>query len=543
MGLKTKTHVGRTLIALAGAFAMGWSGVGLAAQPALADTLCVARATTRCFSTVQAAVDAAHDGDTIMIGPGTFAGGITIDKSVELVGAGARATIIKGGGPVITIGTMFAPTQPTVSISRVTVTGGLTTTKPPGFHLTIGGGIWIPPAAGDTTGATVSIGDSVITRNTVAPATADPPPTDPPNPRCGPLGCAFAAGGGIANSGTLTVTNTRISDNAVGPSIASEAGGGGIRNRPMGTLTLRRSFVTNNRVVAIAPNGVFAIAGGISAHGVITIEDSVVSDNSVSLDASLSGEAATEAAAFDGGIELSENPSAAITRTTVRGNSVEARNDSGPVLAGGGAIGTDEGVSLLLRDSAINHNSVSATSTAPGAIATAYAGGLEIQGVEEVTGSRFFANEVRASAPAGFPVAAGGGIFAWTFAPATVSDSVVADNSVASSTTSGEVFAGGGGVFNAGQLTLRRTVVAANDAAGAGPAGVAQGGGLWNGFVSLPGFPENVELTLIDARVTGNKLTGSAGIGLEGGGIFTAFPITMSGTVIAGNEPDQCSGC
>ena len=35
-----------------------------------------------CFSTLKAAVGAAHDGDTIAIAPGTFAGGVTIDVSV-----------------------------------------------------------------------------------------------------------------------------------------------------------------------------------------------------------------------------------------------------------------------------------------------------------------------------------------------------------------------------------------------------------------------------------------------------------------------------
>jgi hypothetical protein len=64
-----------------------------------------------------------------------------------------------------------------------------------------------------------------------------------------------------------------------------------------------------------------------------------------------------------------------------------------------------------------------------------------------------------------------------------------------------------------------------------------------NGFVPLPGFPETVQLTLINARITGNKLTASAGIGREGGWIFTEFPMTLIGTVIAGNQPDQCFGC
>ncbi len=52
-----------------------------------AATLCVG-GKAGCFPTIQAALDAAQDGDTIAIGPGTFAGGITVLKSVQLVGVG-----------------------------------------------------------------------------------------------------------------------------------------------------------------------------------------------------------------------------------------------------------------------------------------------------------------------------------------------------------------------------------------------------------------------------------------------------------------------
>src|SRR5262245_56069949 len=62
--------------------------VGASSAAAVAPGLCVG-ATQGCLATVQAAVDAAQDGDTIRIEPGTFQGGITIPKSVRLVGAGA----------------------------------------------------------------------------------------------------------------------------------------------------------------------------------------------------------------------------------------------------------------------------------------------------------------------------------------------------------------------------------------------------------------------------------------------------------------------
>ena len=45
---------------------------------------------------------------------------------MHLVGAGARLTTIRGGGPVLTIGTFGAATEPSVSITGVEVTGGVT---------------------------------------------------------------------------------------------------------------------------------------------------------------------------------------------------------------------------------------------------------------------------------------------------------------------------------------------------------------------------------------------------------------------------------
>src|SRR5437764_10017615 len=121
--------------------ALALVGAGSAASAVAGATLCVGG--SGCFSTIQAAVDAAHDGDTIRIAPGTFAGGVAIDVSVDIRGAGAGATIISGGGPVVTIGVEQADVEPTVSISGVTITGGVNTSFPD-HAVTQGGGVRIP---------------------------------------------------------------------------------------------------------------------------------------------------------------------------------------------------------------------------------------------------------------------------------------------------------------------------------------------------------------------------------------------------------------
>ena len=50
--------------------------------------------------------------------------------------------------------------------------------------------------------------------------------------------------------------------------------------------------------------------------------------------------------------------------------------------------------------------------------------------------------------------------------------------------------------------------------------------------------------------MTANRLAASPGIVSQGGGLYTAdsftgtpFPVTLTGVVIQGNEPDQCVGC
>ena len=43
--------------------------------------------------------------------------------------------------------------------------------------------------------------------------------------------------------------------------------------------------------------------------------------------------------------------------------------------------------------------------------------------------------------------------------------------------------------------------------------------------------------------MTRNRVSGSAAIEVEGGGIFTDFPITLDASRVAKNSPAQCSGC
>src|SRR5262249_9674803 len=82
--LMKKPRVKRSLFAALLAIA----AATIAAGRASAATLSVCPSGCA-FTQIAPALAAANDGDTISIGAGTYNGGLTVDKSVKLVGAGA----------------------------------------------------------------------------------------------------------------------------------------------------------------------------------------------------------------------------------------------------------------------------------------------------------------------------------------------------------------------------------------------------------------------------------------------------------------------
>ena len=518
---------------------------GVAAAKAPAGTLCVG-STPGCYSTIQAAVDAAHQGDTITVEPGTFAGGVTIDVSVRLVGAGAGGTIISGGGPVLTIGEFGASAEPTVSIDGVTITGGITRSSPESVPFTgqegvfaAGGGVEIPPNADFSGGATVTIADSVITGNRVAPS--DTAPFGPPCPG-GPCPFAFAGGGGIDSWGTLTLRSTTVSDNLVGSAsglstLASDADGGAITSF-LGPLTIEGSFIHGNRASATGANARFAEGGAISASdGTLRISSSSVTDNVAALEASLPN--SVELLANGGGIHLSGDVRrAGISDSTISGNSVRMTNAVGDAEAFSGGVHVNLGTAFTMSNSVVSDNSVSsATLAGSSGNAEGDSGAGEMLGT--ISNTRLTDNTVTVTSSAGDATAFAGAIIDF----GSITNSLISDNHVHASSPSGTAFAAGGAiVVDEAGLTFRNSEVSGNtiDANGAG--GTVQGGGIFDAPIDdgPPGGP----LTLVDSEVTDNALTGSGAITRQGGGLYIQnLPLTLRHSVIAGNSPDQCFGC
>jgi hypothetical protein len=478
-----------------------------------------------CFATIQGAVAAAQNGDTIRIGVGSFAGGVTIDKSVSLMGVSAAATRIVGGGPVVTIGKWLAPDPPTVSITGVTITGGLNDSQPdtladhPGFFVA-GGGVFIPVAEGGATGATVRISNSVITGNRVT--AGEPVEVCSQPPVLDRVECSRASGGGIANWGTLTVTDSRVVGNVAGATatsggLATDARGGGIFIANQGSVTVRHSVVSGNRSAVVAPHGRWAESGGIAVYGTLRVEDSLISHNHADAALALPGKflGGNQGEAIGGGLRISsrnENPDAQATiiRSTISDNSVTTTNTVGDAYAPAGGI-SDKG-RLVLVDSRVVRNTATA-SVPPNSdtLAVAAYGGVQVE-----------------------------------VAAATIRTSQISHNTVTALNANGPTWAIAGGVGSAGgQVTLDRTLVIGNHGTVNGTTGLALGGGIFNGQIE-----DRPQLALSHSVVTANQLTATSGITPKGGGIYTADfltddprPIIDTDTVIAGNHPDQCFGC
>ncbi|HST17366.1 MAG TPA: hypothetical protein VLK36_06830 [Gaiellaceae bacterium] len=486
-------------------------GVGVVAGPAAAGTVCVGPK-SGCFPQLQPAIAAAADGDTITVAPGTYTGGITIDKSIRVQGAGSGATVIKGGGPVVTIFRATAPDGLNVSIDGVSITGGVNSTQPDP-EVTFGGGIWIPTSQLDHPpfngiGATVAISNSEITGNVVTSNSAIPPGF------CGPRACGFNSGGGIDNGGALTLTNSRVTNNTAGStsasaSAASDPNSGGIDNRFASTLVVHRSIVSGNHVLANSPIAASASAGGIGSPGLLDVEDSVVSDNTVEYTGALVDDA--DQAGFAGGVLVNQFDFYPHDPATI-------------------------------RNTLITGNRVIATNTDTSAFPQGYGGGVVALGAALFDHVQLTGNTVQVNG-VGLALGDGGGME--VDAPVTMRDSIVARNSVSVHGQAGAVGFGGGLAMFGGDLTLERTLVLANTVSATGAVaplpfpGGALGGGISNGGPDVP----SANLTLTNSVVLGNSLTASTGYVVQGGGVFNGGTVTRTRTLIAGNKPDDCFGC
>jgi hypothetical protein len=518
------------------------------------------------FAEIAPAVAAAKSGDTIRIGSGTYTGGVTIDISVNLAGAGPGATIIRGGGSVLTIGMFGALREPAVSISGVTITGGIARSSPESIPFTgkagvwaAGGGIEIPPGAHHTAGATVTISDSVITGNRADPSTTVPSgftcPGHFPKSQC-PFAPAW--GGGIDTWGSLTLEYSTVTGNGVGaaaglPGVASDADGAGIYSR-QGSLTLIHTEVSDNDAIAAAPDGRYAEGAAIYAgypgfgptggSDALTVRDSVIAGNIARLTSNFprffGGKFQDPTANSGGLVDGAGVSSTTIQNTHVTDNTAIAEDLSGEPSAIDAALNVSNGT-LVMTSSVISGNRAiteASTSANVGPAGSA----LEVDGGGTISNTLITGNYATMVSPHGAAAVNGAvGLFGNT-SLLTVLDSTISGNAATATSTTGPASVQGAGIFNDGLLKLIGDTISGNSGTATGPSGEAQGGGIWNG-TTFTGPP--VQLTLQYTSVTRNSLTGSHGITAHGGGLFSMSPatVTLTHSLIALNKPDQCTGC
>jgi hypothetical protein len=503
------------------------------------------------FSQVAPAVGAARDGDTIAVAQGTYAGGIPIDVSVKITGAGPGLTVIRGGGPVVTIGSSTA--TPTVTLADLTVTGGDTSSDPqspqcgpdvptcgPGYTTVtaLGGGIEA------FAGTNVTIRDSVITGNRAVPDGSVPSV----KALCpsGPCEASFGDAAGIDDWGAMTLIGTTVSDNHAA---ANQSDGGGIVVEAGASLSLAGSRVTGNSVAAAPPTGRFAAGGGlfVDGGGSLTVNDSSIDGNASSIANSIPTPYPEQDGATDqenaatGGVFLSNGSAAAIRNATLDDNAVSVNTPLGQAFGYDAALCACGDVPLTIANSRIDRNTVTVNTFSSDANGPSGPAAFEADANATITNTRFAGNTVTVTAPTGDAATLGAvGFFSGGGVTPTVTDSQIVDNRSSASAPEGAATILGAGISNNGPLVLTNDRVSRNIGSADGQSGAAQGGGISNGVFGGPTSP----LTLQATAVTHNTLTGGPDVNLQGGGIYTlGFPTTLTNSIVASNRPDQCDGC
>jgi hypothetical protein len=313
-------------------------------------------------------------------------------------------------------------------------------------------------------------------------------------------------GGGVYNSGTLTVTNSALVNNAAQGADGSGASarGGGVYN--VGTLTISGSNLTGNSATgghgadqfSFAPSGGHALGGGVYNAGSLTIANNVLENNSAS-----------------GG----------------RGG-----NSAGPGL-GSSHGGLGRGGAIYNANSLVATNSIFTGNTATGGNGGSSGSGNATGGNSGNGGAVFNAGTLTVSdshlnGNAAIGGSGGSGGFGYLNGPGGVG--------------------GGGAIENANMATVLRSTFNDNGAAGGGggssyDAG-ASGGSSYGGAISNAATFTAINSTFARNAASGGHGGGSTfdrggqGGGGYGGGIYNGASLTVQGSTFAGNNAASGSG-
>jgi hypothetical protein len=217
--------------------------------------------------TIGHAISLAASGDAVTIAAATYNENVTIHVSLTVTGSGAGGTIIDGNASGSVVKIPDASTH--VTLSNVTLRNGWARGGCPhrgNGAPSCGGGVY-------NTG-TLTVNNSVITGNVATGSGCSLFPN-----LCIPYEL-YGFGGGIYNSGTLRINRTTIAANqAFGLEVA---GGGGIYN--LGKLTINASILSGNHASETSTcSTCTSNGGGIDNVGTVEINNSTLAGNLTSL--------------------------------------------------------------------------------------------------------------------------------------------------------------------------------------------------------------------------------------------------------------------
>lgn len=236
-------------------------------------------ASTAC-KTIGRAIDLALSGDSIMVAPATymvppnaFQAGITITKNLNVVGAGAKTTIIERGDnddleEVVSIPYQSTGPQLVVSLSGITISGIASGSDVPALGLLNYGTLTITESviSGNKGTGLVNAGPLTINKSTISGNGSANNFENNNNSEGGGIGCVSSFFPNAAS------TSMRINNSTISGNIAPQYGGG-IYAAACPTT------ITNSTITGNSTNRFSGLGGGVFAHATMLINNSTIIAN------------------------------------------------------------------------------------------------------------------------------------------------------------------------------------------------------------------------------------------------------------------------